>query len=85
MLSLSEKTKYIDIEKDCNPSSAVINQKWKNLNINNDKENMERKKNKIAETSNASSDKSKKPRVTCTFNLHQKFLWASVLGEQTNL
>lgn len=44
-----------------------------------------KKKNKIAETSNASSDKSKKPRVTWTFNLHQKFLRASVLGEQTNL
>lgn len=86
MPSLSEKTYCIDMERDCNPSIAATNHEHKNLLINTDKKNMKRKKNQIAETSNASSGNSKKPRLTWNSDLHQKFLEAiRVLGVHDNL
>ncbi|XP_074374690.1 two-component response regulator ARR12-like [Apium graveolens] len=82
MPSSSEKTKNIDIDRDYNPSSALVNQNQKNLKMNNDKNTLKRKKNQIEETSNASSDNSKNPRLSWNHNLHQKFMQAlRVLGE----
>ncbi|KAK1380760.1 hypothetical protein POM88_027504 [Heracleum sosnowskyi] len=92
---LSDMTKYIDIEEDgSSTGGSAGNQKQNNLNMkldNTDRESVKRKKNQIVENPNSSNDadqeedshNAKKPRLTWTPYLDDKFLQAiNVLGER---
>lgn len=93
MPALSDMTNYIDIEKDGSSDAAAGNQNPNNLNMkldNTDRERVKRKKNQIAENPNSSNDaqeedghNTKKPRLTWTSYLDDKFLQAiNIIGER---